>query len=132
MDELGSGRYLFPRTWPRLIDMRSHRIVSLLAGFALVVAACGGGATDVATPSDSSQPGSAGDATPTTAVAVTEPSATPATEPNDDSAPPAAERPAPDPNREIAPDFSLLLSDGSTFVLSEETRPVFMVFWAEW
>lgn len=32
----------------------------------------------------------------------------------------------------IASDFSLRLGDGSTFTLSEETRPVFMVFWAEW
>lgn len=31
-----------------------------------------------------------------------------------------------------APDFSLQLSDGSTFLLSEESRPVYMVFWAEW
>lgn len=31
-----------------------------------------------------------------------------------------------------APDFSLMLGDGSTFTLSEETRPVFIVFWAEW
>ena len=41
-------------------------------------------------------------------------------------------RPAPDPNRPIAPDFTLDLGSGGTFVLSEETRPVFMVFWAEW
>lgn len=31
-----------------------------------------------------------------------------------------------------APDFSLELGEGGTFTLSEETRPVFMVFWAEW
>ncbi|MDH3308118.1 MAG: hypothetical protein OEO77_11450 [Acidimicrobiia bacterium] len=31
-----------------------------------------------------------------------------------------------------APDFSLLVDDGSTFVLSQETRPVYLVFWAEW
>ena len=52
--------------------------------------------------------------------------------PTEETTQPPTERPAPDPNREIAPDFSLGLSDGSTFVLSEETRPVFMVFWAEW
>lgn len=32
----------------------------------------------------------------------------------------------------VAPDFSLALGDGSTFTLSEEARPVFLVFWAEW
>lgn len=31
-----------------------------------------------------------------------------------------------------APDFTLQLGDGGQFVLSEETRPVFLVFWAEW
>lgn len=31
-----------------------------------------------------------------------------------------------------APDFSLQLGSGGTFTLSEEARPVFMVFWAEW
>ncbi len=31
-----------------------------------------------------------------------------------------------------APDFTLELGDGGTFTLSEETRPVFLVFWAEW
>lgn len=33
---------------------------------------------------------------------------------------------------EAAPDFILELGNGGTFVLSEEARPVFMVFWAEW
>lgn len=33
---------------------------------------------------------------------------------------------------EAAPDFALDLGNGGTFVLSEEARPVFMVFWAEW
>lgn len=31
-----------------------------------------------------------------------------------------------------APDFTLALADGSSFTLSEEAKPVFMVFWAEW
>lgn len=44
----------------------------------------------------------------------------------------SSDRPAPDPSRQLAPDFSLELANGSTFVLSEETRPVYMVFWAEW
>ena len=32
----------------------------------------------------------------------------------------------------VAPDFEFTLDDGSTFVLSEEAMPVYMVFWAEW
>jgi hypothetical protein len=33
-----------------------------------------------------------------------------------------------------APDFTIPLEDpeGETFVLSEEQKPVYMVFWAEW
>ena len=31
-----------------------------------------------------------------------------------------------------APDFELELGDGGTFRLSDETKPVFLVFWAEW
>ena len=33
---------------------------------------------------------------------------------------------------EFAPDFTLELGDGGTFVLSQEVRPVYLVFWAEW
>ncbi len=33
---------------------------------------------------------------------------------------------------DAAPDFTLGLGDGGTFVLSEEARPVYLVFWAEW
>lgn len=29
-------------------------------------------------------------------------------------------------------DFELALSDGSTFRLSDEEKPVYLVFWAEW
>lgn len=36
------------------------------------------------------------------------------------------------PESPSAPDFALELGGGGTFVLSEEARPVFMVFWAEW
>ena len=109
--------------------MRRQRLSALLIGFALVAAACGGGATDTATSTESSSTAGAGGSAPTTAVPSIEPETATTIEQTDESAP---ERPAPDPNREIAPDFDLLLSDGSTFVLSEETRPVFMVFWAEW
>ncbi|MEK7251980.1 MAG: hypothetical protein AAB198_01820 [Actinomycetota bacterium] len=36
------------------------------------------------------------------------------------------------PQGEDAPDFTLALGEGGTFVLSEEHRPVFLLFWAEW
>lgn len=31
-----------------------------------------------------------------------------------------------------APDFSLVLGDGGDFTLSDEQKPVYLVFWAEW
>jgi hypothetical protein len=42
------------------------------------------------------------------------------------------EAPPTTPPENAAPDFSLQLGDGSTFALSAEQKPVFMVFWAEW
>ncbi len=132
MRELVSRCYRFAVTSPRLLPMRRQRLSALLIGFALVAAACGGGATDTATPAESPSTSRAGDSASTTVVPSTEPETPAVSEQTDETAQSATERPAPDPNREIAPDFDLLLSDGSTFVLSEETRPVFMVFWAEW
>jgi hypothetical protein len=35
-------------------------------------------------------------------------------------------------DREKAPDFTLELGDGGTFTLSEGSKPVYLVFWAEW
>ena len=31
-----------------------------------------------------------------------------------------------------APDFTLALGDGTSFTLSEESKPVYMIFWADW
>lgn len=31
-----------------------------------------------------------------------------------------------------APDFTMALADGDTFTLSEEAKPVYMIFWADW
>ena len=107
----------------------ARRRASLVTAVALILAACGGGNEGVSTPlattapaavpsPDSTAPDGSTDAVTTT--------------PAPESVPGQSSRPAPDPDREIAPDFTLNLGSGSTFVLSEETRPVFMVFWAEW
>lgn len=131
MGELGAAETDRPASPPNLITMRTQRLVSLVVGLALVAAACGGGDGETVTPAEATPTTQGGDATPATASPSTEPGTSPATEPTE-ATQPSAERPAPDPTREIAPDFSLPLGDGSTFVLSEEIRPVFMVFWAEW
>lgn len=36
------------------------------------------------------------------------------------------------PQGPAAPDFTLALGEGGTFTLSDEQKPVYMVFWAEW
>ena len=34
--------------------------------------------------------------------------------------------------RPVAPDFTLELGDGGRYTLSEGSKPVYMIFWAEW
>lgn len=38
----------------------------------------------------------------------------------------------PDSGRQPAPDFSLELASGEVYTLSEGSKPVYLVFWAEW
>lgn len=78
------------------------RMTLRILGLALVVAACG-----AAGASDSAAP----PATSAPAVSATAP----------------ATRSGP-----VAPDFTLTLGEGGTYTLSEGTKPVYMVFWAEW
>ena len=37
-----------------------------------------------------------------------------------------------DTDREIAPNFTLAMADGACYILSETSKPVYLVFWAEW
>lgn len=98
---------------------------------AMLVAACGG-ADDPASPAVVS--------TQSETTAGTAPTSTTAS-PADNSGEPAAETTAPSESSTTsgpsfdgppAPDFELLLADGSTFRLSDEAKPVYMIFWAEW
>ncbi len=107
------------------------RKLILAAVFALVVAACGGDAEPVssAAPSPSTE---ATDSSPSSTAETTspevseeEPAATVAPGESTDASEPSVDGPP-------APVFELALSDGSTFRLSDEEKPVYMVFWAEW
>lgn len=103
------------------------RILPPLFVLALVAVACGGTSEEqprstsgtespvstVAQDSNTTATQAADDTTATTAAAPSEPSAPRAEGPN-------------------APDFTLALDAGGEFVLSQEVKPVYMVFWAEW
>lgn len=78
------------------------RMTVRILGLALVVAACGGAGA-----SDSAAPPGASAST----VSATDPAS---------------------PRGPVAPDFTLTLGEGGTYTLSEGTKPVYMVFWAEW
>ncbi len=95
---------------------------AFIATLVLTAAACAGdsGAIDTSTsttattvtPPSTATTGSAGGGETSTTASTTEP-------------PPQVEGPA-------APDFVLALDDGSTFSLTDEQKPVYLVFWAEW
>lgn len=93
----------------------------------LILPACGGGAADQATtPQDAPATASATTGAPTAPVTTAAP---PGTSPPGET---GSTSPAIISDRPVAPDFTLELGDGGTFVLSEEARPVYLVFWAEW
>jgi hypothetical protein len=98
------------------------RLRMLLAATGLVAAACGG------SPSTPSAPAPEAAAAPETSA---EAAGAPARSSKPTSSPaqgPAAAR----PDGPVAPDFTLALANGEDFVLSAESKPVYLVFWAEW
>lgn len=125
------------------------RLPLVLAGLAMVMASCSGAAPANDIESDEVIEQAPLAATTTSAVTAATPSTvrTETTLPESDSrslalagttttTPEPAEIsvPGPPPEGPPAPDFTLALGeDGSgTFTLSQETKPVFLIFWAEW
>lgn len=104
----------------------------ILITFALVAASCGGSdepaAASTAAPESVASPGDV----VTTAPATTAPTVTAATGDTETAAAPPVTEAGPSFDGPPAPDFELVLSDGSTFTLSDEQKPVYVVFWAEW
>jgi hypothetical protein len=108
----------------------------LLPALALVAASCASG-TDVSADPTTAEP----DPPSSTTTAVQpESQATDSTTTSSAADTPTTQAPAeqvdplPPPEGRAAPDFTLALGeDGSeSFTLSEGTKPVFMIFWAEW
>ena len=99
-------------------------------GIVLLLASCGGGADETApTTAAVQEAASSAEQVP----ALEAPQAVPTGDAASDTAAPSAEAdPSPSFDGPPAPDFELALSDGSTFALSAEQKPVYVVFWAEW
>lgn len=103
--------------------------IALFLGVLLVAAACAGAEQSAQVTSDSGSVETT-EATATTEstenttadTTVTETTTAPETTVATEAAPEGPE----------APDFTLALRSGGKFTLSEEAKPVYMVFWAEW
>ena len=111
-----------------------RRSVLLFALFSVLLTACGGGAAESTTATET---------TTATAGSVDDDSATgeaPADDPGTTGQPdetvggdePSAEPRVTDFDGPLAADFSIDLNKTGMFTLSEEARPVYLVFWAEW
>ncbi|MGZ5384521.1 MAG: TlpA family protein disulfide reductase [Acidimicrobiia bacterium] len=96
--------------------------IALPATMMLAVAACAGDGEAAATSAPTSATTTSQAPSSTTgAIGDGEPTPTTGTMPET----PQVEGPA-------APDFVFALGDGTSFSLSDEQKPVYLVFWAEW
>jgi hypothetical protein len=107
----------------------------ILATLVLLLAACGGAPANPEAASASGNGAVATTAGSADAAPSEEPAATTAevapkssAAPTEPAATPARER----PDGPMAPAFELALGEGGTFSLAAESRPVYLVFWAEW
>ncbi len=109
------------------------RKLIVLVVLALTAAACGGTTDQVTEDTEATAAPTttaAASTDPTTTAAATAPSESPEGDMADESE--TAEPAGPSFDGPPAPDFELALNDGSTFRLSDEQKPVYLVFWAEW
>ncbi|MGI9666507.1 MAG: hypothetical protein ACR2N2_05320 [Acidimicrobiia bacterium] len=105
-------------------------LITAAVAMSLFVAACSApAATDE--PAATTTPSAPSDPEATTSSSVVSDDAE---EPNTDSSSSTTVDERPLPEGPAAADFTLALGQdrATEFVLSQETKPVFMVFWAEW
>lgn len=108
--------------------MRRHILLVVLA-LALLAAACGNGA-DASVDQPMSTPSSTVSEDSTAAPA----DSSTTTNDSSDSVDTTSATSSTKPEGPAAPDFTLALgaSGSESLTLSEEAKPVFMIFWAEW
>jgi hypothetical protein len=113
-------------------------MLGVAISLSMLLAACGGGDTGAetpATPAPANTTDEARTSDSTAATADSTGSTAAPVEPGDSTGStdaPAETESTTDPNAVVAPDFTLALGEGGEFALSAETKPVFLVFWAEW
>ena len=105
-----------------------RRTLLILAVVSLAAVSCGDGSSVPLDAGTTSTTGVAADSTTSSTDASIPPTTGSSGSPPSTSSPTSTVA----DDRPVAPDFVLELGSGGTFVLSEETRPVYLVFWAEW
>jgi hypothetical protein len=106
------------------------RLLLVLATLALVASACSGSAVD-----ETIDASVAGDDTPAATTSSSSPAADSSDAPTATSTTDGTSSTAdgnPPPEGPAARDFTLALEPSGEFVLSQEVKPVYMIFWAEW
>ena len=110
-----------------------RRFAYILALLALVLSACGASTTTTTSDDGDTQTTVGGEAT---ASSSTTESPDVGEAPDGSEGTPVDETVAPvavtDFDGPVAADFSIDLDSSGPFTLSEEARPVYLVFWAEW
>ena len=112
----------------------------LLLASSLLIAACGGAADTTgttgagvdSTPAETDATSTSTSPEPSTGDTGDAPSATEDSATEDTVEQPPATAAVTDFEGPVAEDFSIDLNATGTFTLSEEARPVYLVFWAEW
>lgn len=104
-----------------------NRPTLFISALALVLAACSGSTVEE---TFDTVPASLADSTESSTTTSDVPTAPSDEESNDGET--ATEEPKAAPEGPAAPDFTLALQPSGEFVLSQEVKPVYMVFWAEW
>ena len=105
-----------------------QRRIGLIVAIGLMATACGGAASPTAVdtqPPTTATPAAGATDAPTAPDTTADATASTATPSSTAAGPDTSGLPE-------APAFTLDLADGTTFVLADEQKPVYLVFWAEW
>lgn len=103
---------------------------TLLLVLALLVAGCGGSDSTETEQAASTEADSPAVVVPTTGETAETVAPIPESEPPTESS--ASPTEAPPVDGPEAPNFEMSLADGTAFSLTDEQKPVYLVFWAEW